>query len=508
MLFSFEDMETSSNSNPLRRVLAIAELWGNIMLYLHPRQIRRLRLVCKSFYMACLSHVHISLSLSTHTLSKLESDQQIPAELVTILRVEVSDHVPAALENLLTRCSRLSSLHIDGLGLDISFLEEALRLVPGRLRRLTIHSEGFVALEDIIGVFLSSSSASHIQALNLDVAATGLDESHSLCWPRFRSILSQCSSLSSLSLGSVKITDIPESLEEIDFLHSKTTAFPHITTLALRQCDITGPARIRLLSMFPNLQSLDLICQDTLFELANNEQHTAELQNVKVSCTNVRSQVDQAGLYRFLSHVPNLRALEISGVGVRGQDLIQMAEEWTRLQVRLKFLKIDISLRKSTEGCLEQVLRQGCCSQLQVLDTCCGPDLILRFWNPRTLRSELPFLNTLQGLHLRKEQATEDVAEGALDVLNSTLRQMPRLVDLTIGTKLSDVAVFHGLGRDAAAPPASVAPPIGVTWAHERPFLQTLTMGCSHGLISNGLVGGLSRQVAWRFRFLEEFRLT
>jgi hypothetical protein len=99
-----------------------------------------------------------------------------------------------------------------------------------------------------------------------------------------------------------------------------------------------------------------------------------------------------------------------------------------------------------------------------------------------------------------------------MEALNRTLKQLPRLVDLTVGTKLEDFGVFQGMGRDPEAllpDPRRVVHtgPMAVDWSGERPFLQTLVIGCSTEFF-NHRMGDIPRQVGKRFRFLEDFKFT
>ncbi|KAF9172933.1 hypothetical protein BGX20_004523 [Mortierella sp. AD010] len=321
--------------------------------------------------------------------------------------------------------------------------------------------------------------------------------------------------------------------------------FPNITSLTLKQCDISGIGRVRLLRMFPNLRDLEMICRDVVFDIKNTntdndsnntakgsiessikssnsndgtrpipgseagvEDHLlcANLRRVSVRCTNTRSQVDQDGLYRFLIRLPSLETLELIRIGTDSRTLLRIAQEWTRRGVRLRHLHLDFSHRKVPDEGLEMILRQGCCSKLEILDAWCGPGLLFKFWNQETMRSELPFLETLKGLHLRKDYEALDNQHELEHIMNLTLHQMPRLVDLTIAAKLNDYSVFQGLGREPEVPlPPPGTPMTSIDWSRERPFLQTLAIGFSNDFYSNRM-SETPRQVGKRFRFLEDFR--
>ncbi|KAG0005772.1 hypothetical protein BGZ65_010159 [Modicella reniformis] len=506
---------------PLERVLAIAELWANVAAFLFPRQIRRLRLVSKRVYMACIPHYNLTLSLKSDTPSNIASDPHFQ-DLITTLRLVAIDQISPLLVRLLEKCSHITTLEINDFGLDVDFLSKTLQLCPRSLQSLAVRSDGFIPLQSMVEALLDSAVASHIQMLSLDIGATGLDETHSLPWSSFRSVLDIFSSLTTLSLGCIKIMDVPESLEEIDPLHATTMTFPNMTSLTLKQCDISGTDRYRLMRIFTNLKSLEITCRDTIFDsdITNTASENDEVQSidqlscvnlkrVNIRCTNSRSLADQSGLYRLLKHLPSLEALELSGFGTDNQELVEMAEEWTRLGVQLKHLSLNLNHRRVDDDVLERVLRQDCCSRLESLDAWFGPDLILRFWNRATEKSELPFLETLRSLYMRKEEEAENLQEEAIHVLNLALRQMPRLVDLVITTKLDDFAVVQGLGCDPKVPLPSPGSPVTVVpnWLHERPFLQTLAVGVSEDMFLHKMVGELPRQIGKRFRFLEVFNI-
>ncbi|KAF9351971.1 hypothetical protein BGX26_010117 [Mortierella sp. AD094] len=532
---------------PMERVFAIAELCANIISFLHSKQIRRLRLVSKHLNLASTPHLRFPLVINTKTPSDPNLLPSFPSHLITSLRLDAIDQVSPLFVDLVQNCHRISSLEVLDFGLDISFLEETLQLSPLHLKRLVVRSDGFVIMESMVEAVLGSNAATQIQILSLDIGATGLEETHSLPWSSFRSILDTCTSLSSLSLGNVRIMDVPESLEETNALHATTVTFPNITSLTLRQCDISGIGRVRLLRMFPNLRNLEMICRDAVFDIENSNINNdsnntvkssiesnnkgggsnsndgtgpiseseagvedqllcVNLRRVSVRCTNIRSQADQDGLYRFLIHLPSLETLELMGLGTNNQTLLRIAQEWTRRGIRLKRLHLDFNHRKVLDEGFEMVLRQGCCSKLEILDAWCGPGLLFKFWNQETMRSELPFLETLRGFHLRKDYEVLDNQHELEHILNLTLHQMPRLVDLTIAAKLNDYSIFQGMGREPEVPlPLPGAPLTSIDWSRERPFLQTLAIGCSSDFYSNKM-SEMPRQVGKRFRFLEDFR--
>ncbi|KAI1318886.1 hypothetical protein EDD11_005520 [Mortierella claussenii] len=567
MLFdnsTWGDMALTDNNNSnnkkkssAERVLAIAELFACIVAYLYPKQLRRLRLVSKRLHLACIPHIHITLPLNSHhhtptrtATATYAADPSFPIELVTGLKLEGLDHISPVLQDLFRRCTRLTLLEIADFGLDVQFLKETLRLcshplqdqiqdaslgqgqvqVSGGgsnrgegLRRLVVRSDGFVTLESMVEVILGSEAAKHIQTLSLDIGATGLDETHSLPWHGFRSILDTCSALTTLSLGSVKIMDVPSSLEETNVLHATTVRFPHIMSLTLKQCDISSLGRRRLLRMFPGLKDLEMIFRDAVFDVDTTSEKEEEeeqargddrqlcrhLKRLSVRCSNSRSHADQEGLYRFLCRLPRLEALELSGLGTSQPQLLKMAEAWTRNNVQLKSLILDLNHRKVTEEGLESVLRMGCCSRLERLDAWCGPDLISRFWNQETQQSGLPCVKTLRALHLRRDQTTEELQHGALVALNMTLKQLSKLVELTIATKLDDFEVIQGMGRNPDTPlpgPDALSTSSCMGWSKEGPFLQSLAIGCSTDFFLRRMVE-MPRQIGKRFRFLEEFRL-
>ncbi|KAI8347303.1 hypothetical protein B0O80DRAFT_516793 [Mortierella sp. GBAus27b] len=492
-------MDTLAASPSLERALAIVEIWENVVSFLFPAQIRRLRLVSKRLYLACIPQVSLTLPLGTTTEPHFH--------LITSLRLNAIDQISPLLIKLFKNCPRITSLEINDFGLDIDFLKETLESCPTGLRRLAVRSDGFVDLQSIVDTLLDSNVTSHIQELGLDVGDTGLEETHSLSWSSFRSILDTFSSLRDLSLGSIKVTDVPESLEKIDPLHATTMTFPSISCLSLRQCIISGVDRVRLLRLFTNLERLKMVCRETVFDhpltMTMDQQLCTFLRHISVGCTNSRSLADQGPFYQFLSQLPNLEALELSGFGASNQELVEMAEEWTRHGVKLRHLRLNLNQRKTDEDGLEKILRLECCSRLESLDAWFGPDLVLKFWNAASGKSDLPFLKTLKTLCIRKVEQARDLQEGALQALNLTLRQMPRLVDLVIGTKLDDLAVMENMGRDPELPPATPGTfPLVVDWSHERPFLQTLSIGISNDMPHDRIT--LQRQLRRRFRFLEE----
>ncbi|KAF9113554.1 hypothetical protein BGX27_001315 [Mortierella sp. AM989] len=530
---TLEESLTTSPRCPIERVFAIPELCANVILFLYPKQIRRLRLVSKLISSACSPHMRIALLLNNRTQSDLNTDPSFPADLITSLRLDSIDQVSPLFIDLMQTCPRISSLEIHDFGLDIDFLEESLQQSSGHLKRLVIHSDGFVTMESIVETVLGSNMASQIQILSLHIGVTGLDETHSLPWSSFRSVLDTCTSLSAISLGNVKILDVPESLEETDTLHATTVSFPNITLLTLQQCDISGIGRVRLLRMFPNLRNLEMICRDVIFDMddhvsdseydngsnigtgsvseseagVNGQLLCMNLKRVSIKCTNSRFRADQDGLFRFLMHLTSLESLELVGLGSNSQRILSIAQEWSRRGIQLKSLRLEFNNRKAVDESLEMILRQGCCSKLEVFDAWRGPDLLFKFWNQDTMRSELPFLETLKALHLRKDYEIVDTQIDKEYVLNLTLRQMPKLVDLTIAAKLDDFSIFQGMGRDPDAPlPLPNTPITSIDWLRERPFLQTLTIGYSSEFYNNRMVE-LPRQIGKRFRFLEDFRL-
>ncbi|KAG0067927.1 hypothetical protein BGZ89_005487 [Linnemannia elongata] len=509
---------------PIERVLDIPELWSTILSYLNPKRFRRLRLVSKRIYLACTPHIHFGLTLASQKHVEVAWDQDFPSNLVSSLRIVSIDQFSPALTYLLDQCTNITTLDINVFGLDIDFLQKLLDFCPRHLKSLVIRSEGFVSLESIVETFLQSTAvAGQIQSLALDIGSTGLFETDALSWVIFRSLLDTCTSLKSLSLSAVKVMDIPESLEEINPLHATKAMFPNLVSLTMTLCDISSVGRIRLLRMLPNLYALDMTCRDDVFQTVgkepvdnsqtafelNDQDLCKQLMDVRVSS---RSQSEQEGLFMFLGHLRRLERLELSGLTIQGATLLDLAEEWSRNKVSLKQLILSPKYRKLTEEGLEKVLLKPCFTKLEVLDAWCGPNLILRFWNPETQRSQLPFLETLRALHLRKEDVVLDLDNGAMESLNMTLKQLPRLVDLTVGTKLEDFGVFQGMGRDPEVllpdPRTAVyAGPGAVDWSGERPFLQTLAIGCSTEFF-NYRMGDVPRQVGRRFRFLEDFKFT
>ncbi|KAF9106379.1 hypothetical protein BGX29_009672 [Mortierella sp. GBA35] len=502
------------------KVLDIAELWSTILSFLNPKQVRRLRLVSSRLHQACTPHIHISLTLSSQKHVDLAWDQDFPSRLVNSLRIVSIDQFSPSLTHLLDQCTNITTLDVNVFGLDIDFLQELLGYCPRHLKSLVIRSEGFVSLESIVETLIHSTAvARQIQSLSLDIGSTGLFETDALSWTNFRSILDTYTSLTSLSLSAVKVMDIPESLEEINPMHSTRAMFPNLVSLTMTRCDISSTGRVRLLRMCPNLHTLNMTCRDDVFQIDEGVESSAmepgvtdedlceRLRSVRVSG---RSQSEQEGLFRFLGHLRHLERLDLSGLATNGARLLELAEEWSRNRVSLKQLTLSPKYRKLTEEGLEKVLVKPCCSKLEVLDAWCGPDLILRFWNHETQRSQLPCLETLRALHLRKEDTISDLDEGAMEALNLTLKQLPKLVDLTVAIKLEDFGVFQGMGRDPEVPlpdPRTVvhSGPGGVDWSGERPFLQTLVIGCSTDFF-NYRMGDIPRQIGRRFRFLEDFK--
>ncbi|KAF8984608.1 hypothetical protein BGZ46_007521 [Entomortierella lignicola] len=515
----------------MERVFAISELCANIISFLRPKQIRRLRLVSKQLYDACTIHMRISLILNSRTPSNLISDPSFPANLITSLRLDAIDQVSPLFINIVQNCPRISSLEINDFGLDIYFLQETLRLGPLQLQRLAVRSDGFVTMESLVEIVVSSEPATHIRMLSLDTGHTGLEETHSLSWPSFRSMLDTCTSLSALSLAHVKIMDVPESLEETNTWHATTMTFPNMISLTLNHCDISeANSLVRLLRMFPNLKNLEMSCRDAMFymdhsskdnnslDISNENSDNAKgvddpslcanLRNVSVRCTNIRSQADQEGLYLFLMHLPSIKTIELMGLGINSQTLLRIAQAWTRRGIQLKRLRLDFNRRRAVDDGLDIILRQGCCSRLEIMDVYCDPSLISTFWNEETHRSELPFLETLQGLHLRKDYENLDRRNEIERTLNLTLKQMPKLVDMTIAARLDDYSIFQGMGREPEVQIGLPDAPItttGTDWSQERPFLQTLAIGCSSEFYSNR-IKEMPRQIAKRFRFLEDFQ--
>ncbi|KAF9397847.1 hypothetical protein BGX21_008426 [Mortierella sp. AD011] len=276
--------------------------------------------------------------------------------------------------------------------------------------------------------------------------------------------------------------------------------FPNITSLTLKQCDISGIGRVRLLRMFPNLRDLEMICRDVVFDIKNTNTDNDSNNTAKGS---IESSIKSSNSNDGTRPIPGSEA------GVEDHLLcanLRRVSEWTRRGVRLRHLHLDFSHRKVPDEGLEMILRQGCCSKLEILDAWCGPGLLFKFWNQETMRSELPFLETLKGLHLRKDYEALDNQHELEHIMNLTLHQMPRLVDLTIAAKLNDYSVFQGLGREPEVPlPPPGTPMTSIDWSRERPFLQTLAIGFSNDFYSNRM-SETPRQVGKRFRFLEDFR--
>ncbi|KAG9323394.1 hypothetical protein KVV02_002544 [Mortierella alpina] len=514
----------------LKRVLDIAELWSNIIAFLSSRQIRRLRLVSKRMYNACSPHYCIHFPLDSRTPGSLTTEPDFPADLITAVQIEGIDQISQLISSTFEKCSRLTVLKLYDFGLDVSFLDELLRLCPAQLQCLFIRSEGFVSLDSMTEVLLSAAVAPRLHTLGLEIGDTGLEGTHSMPWTSFRFILDTYASLSSLSLGRIEVMDIPASLEEVNALHATTMAFPNIKELSLIQCCISGTGRARLLRMFPNLMTLRIVCRDAVFEpsrdgerllaLPDHEARVTDLDlgtqitRVRIECTNLRSHADQRGLFQFLGHLPSLKILELSGLVTSREVLMDLAESWCQRNVQLKQLVLDSTGRRAPDDeSLELILRMPCFSRLEGLDAWCGPNLLLRFWNKAMRRSEIPCLSQLRALHLRKGQGTEDLQEGALEALNLTLKQMPRLVDLTLAVRLEDFAVFQDMGRDPYGTSlegmdgaGSVVSVETSDWSQERPFLQSLGMGCSLGFFQDR-IDEVPRQIGRRFRFLEDFEI-
>ncbi|KAF9921668.1 hypothetical protein FBU30_008275 [Linnemannia zychae] len=497
---------------PIEQVLDITELWSNVLAYLHPKQIRRLRLVSRRFYQACASFIHMNMMLASQKHAEVVWEQDFPSKLVRSLCITTVDQFTPALRRLLDQCLNITTLDINVFGLDIEFLQELLGYCPQHLKSLVIRSEGFVPLESIVETLLQSNAVIlKIQSLTLVIGTTGLFETDALSWNKFRSLLDNCISLTSLSLSAVKVMDIPESLEEIDSLHATKAMFPNLIALTMTLCDVSSVGRIRLLRMCPNLRLLDISCRNDVFLPDSIVDHDllCQLRHIRVSS---RSQSYQEVLFKILGHLYHLEVVNFTGLAVQGARLLELADEWSRHKITLRQLMLNPKYHKLTEEELEQVLLQPCFSKLEVLDALCGPDLILRFWNQETQQSKLPFLKTLRALHMRKEDVVSDLNEKSMEVLNKTLKQLPRLVDLTIGTKLEDFGVFQGMGRDPGAPFPDLrtvvySGPGAVNWSAERPFLQTLVIGCSTEFF-NYRMSDIPRQVGRRFRFLEDFKFT
>ncbi|KAF9907724.1 hypothetical protein EC991_010671 [Linnemannia zychae] len=503
---------------PIERVLDIAELWSNIIVYLNPKQFRRLRLVSSRLYQACTPHMQISLTLTNQKQVDVVYEPYFPSKLVTSLHIVSIDQFTPTLTLLLDHCTNITTLSINVSELDVDFLQELLESRHHHLKNLIIQSEGFVPLETIVETLIhSTATARQIQSLTLNIGSTGLVESDSLSWTLFRSLLDTCTSLTALTLSAVNVMDIPESLEEINPLHSTKAMFPNLVSLTLTMCDISSIGRTRLLRMCPNLYTLDLTCREDVFDTEGEESPTTLGTADQDLCTELRSvrfhnrfNSEQEGLLRFLGHLRHLERLELCGLTIQEARLLDLAEEWSRNKVSLKQLTLTPKNRKLAKEGLERVLLKPCFTKLQVLDAYCGPDFILRFWNKETQRSQLPFLETLRALHLRKEDAVSELEDGAMEALHMTLKQLPRLTDLTVATKLEDFGIFQGMGRDPEVPlpdPRTVVltGPGAVDWAGERPFLQTLAIGYSTEFL-NHRMDDILRQVGKRFRFLEDFQ--
>ncbi|KAF9957284.1 hypothetical protein BGZ72_001970 [Mortierella alpina] len=525
------DRTLEEDRGSMEQVIDIAELWANIVAFLSARQIRRLRLVSKRIYNACKPHFGILFPIDSRTPSSLATDSSFPADLITAVQIEGIDQISQLISSTFENCSRLTMLKLYDFGLDVSFLDELLRLCPTHLQCLFIRSEGFVSLDSMTEILLNAAVAPQLQTLGLEIVDTGLDDTHLLPWTSFRLILDTYVSLTSLSLGRIEVIDVPVSLEEVNPLHATTMDFPNIKELSLVQCGISGIGRARLLRMFPNLKTLRIVCRDTVFEPSEDAERSlalpehearvsdldlgTQLTRVRIECTHLRSQADQRGLFQFLGHLPNLKVLELSGLVTSKQVLVDLAGAWCRRGVQLKRLVLDSTGRRAPdEESLELILRMPCFSRLEGLDAWCGPNLLLRFWNETIMKSEIPCLLHLRELHLKKDQATEDLQEGALEALSFTLKQMPRLVDLTLAVRLEDFAVFQGMGRDPYGTShngmdhATSVVSIGASdWSQERPFLQSLAMGCSLGFFQTNRIGEIPRQIGKRFRFMEDFQV-
>ncbi|KFH67014.1 hypothetical protein MVEG_07538 [Podila verticillata NRRL 6337] len=560
---------------PITAILAIPEVFELVLSYLRVRQIRRLRLVSRQLRVACQSHFHVIVAITPNSLPSIQHLQDLSSS-VTKLLVRDLDELPPSLEAFIETATRLSAIELYNWGLDIDFLQRTLALCSPELKLLVVQNEGFVDLEDIVKSVVHSSQSTSIQSLTLHVDTVGL-ETHALPWTSFRVILDSCSSLASLSLGHVKINDVPESLEETNALHATTATFPNLTTLKLIHCDISQVGLERLLRMYPNLKSLTIhssnpvFDQDepseraqlertleitdtreeavaTLWATVPKEDHLPSCLNLstfKYSLTNSkRNNRNQLGLDAFLKRLTRLHDLELEGHFIKDEDLFSIGVGWSRQGVQLK--RLELPLQKGvTEAGVEGLLRMTCCHHLQLLNVVCGPGLVSRFWNSETGLTELPCAATLTGLHLRKNEFESRLQPGIWKIFNGTLKQLPRLVDLTIGTKLESFEVFEGLGRNPNNPSqtastgtselaktgdiqidselgtissASAEIPVErqivmapseskahVDWSSERPFLQTLAIGYSNEFYANGMAD-IPRQIGRRFRFLEDFR--
>ncbi|KAF9180119.1 hypothetical protein BGZ51_006433 [Haplosporangium sp. Z 767] len=648
------------------RVLAIDELWANIICFLYPRHIRRLRLVSKLVRAACAPYFNITLkdtptsitpatlyhyfaattattttmTITTSTPPAVFAD---PSEYITALYVDLDgrDQIPAHLAQILERCIHISTMQISNFGLDCSILKDILldhsppppptspmmlplslssqplqqeplqpfqeqELHSARLKRLILQSDGFVALASLVDILLASPKnhvlLRHLRELVLNVDDTGMVDTHTLSWPQFCAILDTfATSLTTLSLRGITINVEETKPEEIDGSHSlmtnhtmATTLFPNITSLSLAGCDVSSIGRLRFLKMFPNLKSLEIVCRDEIFDLEHHlppaststatlpEQpattgvsqphHEADTQSffqnlthITIRLTNNRVHSHQKAFFQFLHTLPSLKSLNLHGISdpILYQDLIPLAEAWSHLGVRLKSLCLEMHSEYQSiqhphhhsrplieivcEFVLARILRQPSCSVLESLDAPVGPDLIFQFWNKTVNRSELPCLQTIRALHLRQKDAIRGEEHQSLQILNRTLKQMPRLVDLTIATGLDDFDVFQGLGRDpqtcvnrngngnrngneslientslsfskskSASSESTLDPDATSTgerrdawtsdWSQERPFLHTLAVGVTNEFFHK-LRNERPLQVTRQFRFLVDFKL-
>ncbi|KAF9429008.1 hypothetical protein BGZ94_000133 [Podila epigama] len=492
-------------------ILSIPEVFEHVLSYLRVRHLRRLRLVSKRVYDACRSSFNVAVLINPENVTSIHHIENV-APLIRRLCIKDLDEVPPSLESFIVQSSLLSTVEVCRWGLDIDFLHKILDISPKDLKRLSIQNEGFVDLEDIVGAVARSCQGPLIQSLSLHIDSVGL-ETHALGWSCFRSVLlDKCSSLTMLSLGYIKVDGVPEALEETNALHVTTTTFPNLKSLELIHCDITCVELERLLRLFPNLGSLYLCSAHPVFEpdevessdlvpmtteeggegggdapvgnmsVLNPTTSPATVQTTNISLSlqpppsqpvlcprlysftyflsnnkrNSRSQ--QHRLAAFLTSCRQLRDLELSGHFIKDEDILSLGEIWSRLGMELR--KIVLSHQRAvTEAGIEMLLRMRCCRRLQVLDVMCSPELLQRFCQSTMTTTvlskpsmvlELPCSATLVGLHLQKNESEDRLALGAMQCLNQSLKQLPRLVDLTIGVKLESLAVFDGLGRDYA----------------------------------------------------------
>ncbi|KAG0252567.1 hypothetical protein BG011_006916, partial [Mortierella polycephala] len=67
----------------MNRVLAIDELWANIICFLHPRHIRRLRLVSKLVRAACAPYFEITLKVTPTSITPASLQHYFAAATTT-----------------------------------------------------------------------------------------------------------------------------------------------------------------------------------------------------------------------------------------------------------------------------------------------------------------------------------------------------------------------------------------------------------------------------------------